>query len=109
MFTDPARQRLKDPGNPDVCNVYAYHKYFETPDSELSEIDAGCRAATIGCTECKQRLADRIMARLDPIREKREALLAEPGRIEAILDDGRERAQAVATEVLGEACRTIGI
>jgi tryptophanyl-tRNA synthetase len=109
MFTDPARQRLKDPGNPDECNVFDYHKYFGISAGELEEIEAGCRAATIGCTECKERLADRIMARLDPIREKREALLAEPGRIDAILDDGRERAQKVATEVLGEVCQAIGI
>ena len=49
------------------------------------------------------------MARLDPIREKREALLAEPGRMEAILEDGRARAQVVATEVLDEACKAIGV
>ncbi|RJQ44866.1 MAG: tryptophan--tRNA ligase [Gaiellales bacterium] len=109
MFTDPARERLKDPGNPDVCNVYSYHAFFEAPAEELSEIDAACRAAAIGCTECKGRLADRIMARLDPIRERREELLSEPGRIETILDDGRARAQVVATEVLGEACQAIGI
>lgn len=109
MFTDPARQRLKDPGHPEKCNVFSYHQFFEAPETELDEIDAGCRTATIGCTECKARLADRIMARLDPIREKREALLAEPGRMEGILEDGRKRAQVVATEVLDEACRAIGI
>jgi tryptophanyl-tRNA synthetase len=69
----------------------------------------GCRAATIGCTECKGRLADRILAVLDPIREKREALLGEPGHIEAILEDGRQRALAIATGVFAEACRAIGI
>jgi tryptophanyl-tRNA synthetase len=109
MYTDPARKKLKDPGNPDECNVYSYHQFFEAPAAELDEIDRGCREAAIGCTECKQRLADRIMERLDPIREKREELLAEPGKIEQILDDGRERAQKVAAEVLGEVCRAIGI
>ncbi|MHB0866529.1 MAG: tryptophan--tRNA ligase [Thermoleophilia bacterium] len=109
MFTDPARQRLKDPGHPDQCNVFAYHKFFEASRAEQDEIDAACRAATIGCTECKARLADRILSRLDPIREKRQALLAEPGRMEAILEDGRARAQVIATEVLAEACRAMGL
>ncbi len=109
MFTDPARQRLSDKGHPDRCNVFSYHRFFEAPAAEVDEIDKGCRAATIGCTECKARLADRILAVLDPIREKREALLAEPGRVEAILEEGRSRAQAVATEVLDEACAAIGI
>ena len=109
MFTDPARQRLKDPGHPDVCNVFSYHKFFEAPAAEIDEIDRGCRAATIGCTECKTRLADRILAVLGPIRDRREALLAGPGRIEAILEDGRRRALAIAAEVFGEACAAIGI
>ncbi|MDA8166923.1 MAG: tryptophan--tRNA ligase [Actinomycetota bacterium] len=109
MFTDPARQRLKDPGHPDRCNVFSYHKFFEAPAAEIDQIDRGCRAATIGCTECKGRLADRILAVLDPIREKREALLGEPGHIEAILEDGRQRALAIATGVFAEACRAIGI
>ena len=109
MFTDPARKRLKDPGHPDECNVFSYHRFFDIPEGEQGEIDAACRQADIGCTECKQRLAARVLARLDPIRERRRELLSEPGRIEAILEDGRRRAQLVATEVLGEACRTIGI
>jgi len=109
MFTDPARERLKDPGHPEVCNVFAWHKFFEAPAAEIEQIDTDCRAATIGCTDCKTRLADRIMAVLDPIREKRTALLAEPGHIESILDDGREKARKIAGEVLGEACQAIGI
>ncbi len=109
MFTDPARQRLKDPGHPDKCNVFSYHHFFEAPAAELDEIDRGCRAATIGCTGCKQRLAGRILAVLDPIRERREELMAAPGRIEALLEDGRRRALAIATEVFGETCQAIGI
>jgi tryptophanyl-tRNA synthetase len=109
MFTDPARQRLKDAGHPDACNVFSYHKFFEAPAEELDETDAGCRAATIGCTDCKTRLADRIVATLEPIQQKRGELLAEPGRIEAVLEDGRMRAQKIASSVLEEACGAIGI
>ncbi len=109
MFTDPARQRLKDPGHPDRCNVFAYHGFFEAPREELDEIDTACRRAAIGCTDCKQRLAARIEARLAPIRERRQQLLDEPGRIEEILAAGRGKAQEVAKTVLEEACRAIGI
>ncbi|MCL6106564.1 MAG: tryptophan--tRNA ligase [Actinobacteria bacterium] len=109
MFTDPARQRLRDPGRPERCNVFSYHQFFEAPAAELDEIDRGCREATIGCTACKDRLAARILAVLDPIREKREALLADSGRIEAILESGRGRALAIATEVFAGACEAIGL
>jgi tryptophanyl-tRNA synthetase len=101
MFTDPARKRLKDPGHPGRCNVFSYHGFFKTPDAELEEIGRDCRAAAIGCTECKQRLAERVLDLLGPIREKRRELLDQQGRIEGILE--------VANEVLGEACRAIGI
>mgnify|MGYP001586354787 CR=1 FL=1 len=109
MFTDPARKTLKDPGHPEKCNVFSYQQFFEAQQEELDEIDRGCRAATIGCTECKERLLKRILARLDPIRERRRELLADTGRIEGILEDGRARALKIANEVLGEACRAIGI
>ena len=109
MFTDPARKRLNDAGHPDRCNVFSYHGFFDAPEEELDEISRGCRQADIGCTECKQRLAARILARLEPIRERRRELLQEPGLIEDILEGGRGKAQEVATRVLGEACEAIGI
>src|SRR5438876_12259336 len=31
MVTDPARKRRTDPGNPDVCPVYDWHKLFSSP------------------------------------------------------------------------------
>ena len=33
MITDPARKRRRDPGNPDVCPVYDFHKIFSPPDT----------------------------------------------------------------------------
>src|SRR5438552_320071 len=30
--TDPARVRRTDPGNPDICNIYALHKFFSAGD-----------------------------------------------------------------------------
>lgn len=109
MFTDPARKRLRDPGHPDQCNVFSYHRFFDAPAAEMDEIGKGCREAAIGCTECKERLAARIVDRLEPIRRRRMELLGEPGRIEGILEDGRDRARTVAADVLGEACQAIGI
>lgn len=109
MYTDPARKTLRDAGHPEACNVFSYHSFFEAPPAELDEIDRACRAAAIGCTECKGRLADRVVGMLEPIQKRRSRLMTEPGRIEAILEDGRQRAQKVASEVLGEACEAIGI
>jgi len=48
MITDPQRARKSDPGNPDVCNVFTFHRIYTNPD-KVAEIDATCRTAEIGC------------------------------------------------------------
>ena len=53
--TDPARVTLKDPGNPDICIIFSYHKLF-TDDIEQEEIFIKCVTADIGCVKCKQIL-----------------------------------------------------
>ena len=100
MITDPQRIRKTDPGRPDYCNVHAYYRVF-APDI-AGEVDEGCRAAAFGCTDCKARLAEILVEYLKPIREKREALLAEHGKVEAILRRGKEKASAVAGSTMEE-------
>lgn len=109
MVTDPQRVRRTDPGRPEVCNVFSYHKLFDAPPDEIAEIDRGCRAATLGCVECKQMLAARVKARIGPIRERREALLADPAGLEATLAEGAEKARAVAGPVLADASAAMGL
>ena len=109
MITDPQRARRTDPGRPEICNVFSYHSLFGAPEDERAEIHTGCTTATLGCVDCKKRLADRVATTLDPIRERRGALLAEPDAIEQILDDGANRARAIASEVMAEATAAMGL
>jgi tryptophanyl-tRNA synthetase len=53
MITDPQRMRRSDPGNPDVCNVFEFHKIYSEADT-VATVNADCRAARIGCVECKK-------------------------------------------------------
>lgn len=98
MVTDPQRIRRRDPGNPDVCAVYAFHKVFTKLGIE--DIKEGCQTAGIGCVECKRRLADALNEYLDPIRERREAILKKPGIIDEVLEDGAKRARVLAEATL---------
>ncbi|HAV21168.1 MAG TPA: tryptophan--tRNA ligase [Firmicutes bacterium] len=98
MVTDPQRIRRRDPGNPDVCDVYAFHKVFTKLGIE--DIKEGCQTAGIGCVECKRRLADALNEYLDPIRERREAILKKPGIIDEVLEDGAKRARVLAEATL---------
>jgi len=101
MFTDPQRIRRTDPGRPEVCNVHSYFRAF-APD-QVAEIDEGCRAARLGCVDCKKMLAGRLNSYLEPIRTKRSELLAEPEKLESILTSGCRKARAVAAETLNDA------
>jgi tryptophanyl-tRNA synthetase len=109
MVTDPQRVRRSDPGRPEVCNVWAYHGLFGTPEAERAAIHAGCTGATLGCVQDKRMLATRVKEVIAPIRDRREALLADPDRIEAILAEGAERARAIAGPVLSEAKAAMGL
>ena len=99
MFTDPQRQRKSDFGRPEICNVYTFHQLYSAPET-LPEITAACRCAAIGCTECKQRLADSLAREMAPIHEKREHYLAHPEEVRAIMEDGNSRAAQVAASTL---------
>jgi tryptophanyl-tRNA synthetase len=95
MITDPQRARRSDPGDPDVCNVFAFHKLY-TPAEEVKEIDHDCRNALIGCVECKKRMAENLIAVLEPIREKRAYYEAHPKQVDEIIAEGCDKARKTA-------------
>jgi tryptophanyl-tRNA synthetase len=100
MVTDPARKRRTDPGNPDVCPVYDWHKLFSTPKT-LEWAAAGCRSAGIGCIECKSAMADNLITWISPVRERRVEYQKHPGRVLEIIDEGSLKARAVAQATMG--------
>ncbi len=106
--TDPARRRRNDPGNPNVCNIYALHGSFSRPP-ERDEVEVRCQTATIGCVECKRWLADNVGAELAPIRERAEALRSEPDRVGEVLAEGAERARAIARQTLAGVYERMGL
>lgn len=106
MFTDPNRKKRSDPGNPHVCNVYAFHGMLNAKE-RVAQIEADCKSAKIGCVECKSELAKHMLDWLRPIQERRKALLSEPGKLDAILAKGTERARAVAKATMAEVKKAV--
>jgi tryptophanyl-tRNA synthetase len=101
MVTDPARVKRTDPGNPDLCPVYDFHKiYSQAP--VLERVNRECRTAEIGCIDCKKLVADVMVEKLQPIWENRTKLTAKPDQIEEIVQDGSRRATKVAHQTLEE-------
>jgi tryptophanyl-tRNA synthetase len=105
MITDPQRIKLSDPGHPEVCNVFSYYQVF-APSRE-AEVCNWCVKAQKGCTECKKILAQEIMTRLTPIQEKRQEFVSDKKRISAILEQGAEKARAIARQTMQEVRQTV--
>jgi len=108
MVTDPQRLRRDDPGNPDVCNVFSMHKIFSSKE-EVDMINTECRAAGIGCVDCKKRFAENLNKNLEPFRVKRAEIGNNPSDVWDVLHDGAERAREIAAGVMGEVREAIGL
>jgi tryptophanyl-tRNA synthetase len=108
MPTDPARVRRTDPGDPEKCPVWEFHKVYSDDDTR-QWVDEGCRSAGIGCVECKKPVIDAVLAELAPIRERARHYEEDPEAIRSVLNDGRERARDVARETMDDVREAMGL
>jgi tryptophanyl-tRNA synthetase len=102
MITDPARIRRQDPGNPDICPLFALDRIF-APKEWCEYVNVECRRAGIGCVDDKKELLKHLLAYLKPIQERRKELSAQPEKITEIIQEGSRRARVIAAGTLAEA------
>jgi len=107
MFTDPARKRREDKGTPEVCPVFFYHKLFNKDQQDT--VAKECREALRGCVDCKMEMVGKLNAFMDPIRKRREEWVSKKSEVRKILDQGRDKARAVASKTLNEAMKAVGL
>ncbi|MBA3031325.1 MAG: tryptophan--tRNA ligase [Desulfobacteraceae bacterium] len=99
MITDPQRMKKTDPGNPEICNVYEFHKLYSDQQT-VDRINPACRKAEIGCVECKKIMAEFLIQALAPIREKRSYYEAHQDMVMDIILTGNEKARKVAQSTM---------
>ncbi|MDQ7037945.1 MAG: tryptophan--tRNA ligase [Aquificota bacterium] len=99
MFTDPQKLRKNDPGRPDICPVFSYHRIFSEKGT-VSAIDRDCRAGKLGCVDCKKMLLENLEAFLEPFREKRKEVEARVEDVEEIFEEGSARAREMARSTM---------
>ncbi len=108
MKTDPARARRTDPGDPEKCPVWQFHKVYS--DQTIQDwVVQGCKSAGIGCLECKQPVIDAVIREQQPWRERAEAYLANPKHVHWIVEMGTERARTVARSTMKDVREAIGL
>jgi tryptophanyl-tRNA synthetase len=98
--TDPNKMRKGDPGNPDVCLIFGYHKKFN--EAEVPEINSACRSGALGCVDCKMNCASKISEMLNPIIGKRHYYEQRLNEVTDILSDGEKRARKTAQETMND-------
>jgi len=108
MITDPQRARRFDPGRPDFCNVFTFHELY-TDKEMVKEVEEGCRKATIGCVDCKQMMGSNLNKALEPLRDKRKELEANPKIIDNIIDEGNKKARKIAKDTMEEVREVVKI
>ncbi len=108
MPTDPARVRLKDPGEPENCPVWQWHQVY-SDERTRDWVQQGCRSAGIGCLECKQQVIDAVTAELEPFREEARQFEKDPEMVRSIIADGCDTAREAARETLQEVRQVMGL
>jgi tryptophanyl-tRNA synthetase len=107
-YTDPARLRRSDPGNPDVCNIFSLHQIYSTAE-EIAMVNQDCRTAGIGCIDCKKILAKHINEQNQPIRVRYHTLVSDPDHVWELLRTGADRARVIAEETMDNVYRLTGL
>ena len=107
-ITDPARKFRKDPGHPEVCNIFAYHKLF-TSQNEVAQIEKDCKGAQIGCVDCKKRCIDHSLKYWKPFRQRRDKWIGNPKELMKIAKEGSKRAATEAEKVMKEVRQAMGV
>ncbi|MFZ4591237.1 MAG: tryptophan--tRNA ligase [Ignavibacteria bacterium] len=99
-FTDPAKLRKGDTGNPDICLVYTYHRKFNPEGTQ--EIREGCTSGALGCFDCKMKVSNSISEFLKPVREKRAILEQNKNGVLEVLIEGERKAKSIAEKTMEE-------
>jgi tryptophanyl-tRNA synthetase len=99
MFTDPTRIKRSDPGHPETCNLFEFHRLV-SPLALQERVARECRAAEIGCVDDKRLIAEQIVALLEPIQRRRADLLRDRGSLLSLLRAGSEKASERARETM---------
>ncbi|HVO08184.1 MAG TPA: tryptophan--tRNA ligase [Burkholderiaceae bacterium] len=108
MTTDPARVRRTDPGNPEKCPVWDFHKVY-SDEATRDWVVKGCTTAGIGCLDCKQPVIDAVIREQQPWRERAASLLADPKKVHWIVEMGTERARTIAKSTMKDVRDAMGL
>ena len=103
--TDSGREVVAGDDKPALTNLLTIYSLFEGVDVDVAEE----RFAGAGYGDFKAALADLLVDKLTPIRERHEALMADPGELARVLSNGAKKAADVAEATLTDVRARVGL
>lgn len=109
MYTDPQHIRVEDPGHIEGNTVFTYLDIFDLDKEKVQELKDHYQAGGLGDVKIKRYLNEVLQAELKPIRERRESYAADLAGVYQILEEGSQKANAIANQTLSEVREAIGL
>lgn len=99
---------VETPKDPEKSSIVALYRLFAPHDS-VKKMEEQFRAGGIGYGEFKQRLFEAMWNFFEPMRARREQLLADRNAVERVLRDGAERARDLAERTMTRVRKATGL
>jgi len=107
MITDPERIHKKDPGHPEICNIFSFYKIYKKDG--IKDIEERCKEGRIGCTDCKKEISEIVFNSLEKFRERRNEIKKDMNLIYNILDEGKKQVGEIAEKTICDVRKKMGI
>ncbi|MDR1655895.1 MAG: tryptophan--tRNA ligase [Treponema sp.] len=101
-------QPLEEPKEPEQSQIYLLYKLFATAEEQAS-LAARYRAGGMGWGEAKEELFRAANRELSPLRERYEAIMADPAGLDRILAEGAAKARPIAAATVKRFRKAAGI
>ncbi len=99
---------LEEPKDPNTCNIFKLYSYLATA-AEIQELKAKYQAGNFGYGEAKKMLLHKFHEKFDTARAKYQDLITKPEKINAILEEGAQKARQIAKNNLEIIRKKIGV
>lgn len=101
-------QTIDEPKDPDTCNVFSIYQSFAS-EEQIKSLRERYLAGGLGWGHAKQELFEVMNATLTPLRETYDRLIRDPGYIQTVLQEGSDKARAIASAKIRQLRGIVGI
>ena len=99
---------VEAPKNPESSTIFQLYSLFATKD-ETAAMREAFRQGGTGYGDFKKQLFAKLWDHFEPMRRRREEILADPRYVDGVLEHGAQRANEVADKVMARVREAVGL